>query len=282
MMNTNQRSMDYVTKDRIYKFSQDCSKSSLAQFMYRFFPKEHVDSRMDWSNIRTDTTLCYHGYYAVIIPFKSKDGKIRNVLKVLYNPETGMIVRDGDGDALIQHASKQNSRAGYESYPWGDKCYSIAKELAKGYRLEKTPTLFGMEKIYEADHICVVTSVVDALVMSIICPHYPWVATGYEGMLGTTLYHSNVRRELIDQNAQITIFPEIDGIAEAKEIQSYLLKSGIEAKVYPHWDYLKNCEYVGHRKSIATIALKMLEMQYSYSDIMLALRLIDESQLVPF
>ena len=59
------------------------------------------------------------------------------MLKVLYNPETGMIVRDGDGDALIQHASKQNSRAGYESYPWGDKCYSIAKELAKGYRLEK-------------------------------------------------------------------------------------------------------------------------------------------------
>lgn len=31
---------------------------------------------------------------------------------ILFNPDTGMIVRDGDGDALIQHTKKQNSQNG--------------------------------------------------------------------------------------------------------------------------------------------------------------------------
>ena len=33
----------------------------------------------------------------------------------LFNPDIGMIVRDGDGDALIQHTKKQNSHVEYES-----------------------------------------------------------------------------------------------------------------------------------------------------------------------
>lgn len=274
--------MNFITKERVRRFSEEYGKSTLAKFLYSYFPKKVVDSLLASFEVRIDTRCCYKGDYAAILVFKSKDGKIRDVRMILFNPDTGMIVRDGDGDALIQHTKKQNSHVEYESFPWGDKHYSLANELSEGYDLKKRPTLFGMQRINGAKHIGVVTSPVDALVMSIINPHCTWLATGHEGKLGIALYHPNVIQDLRETGAQITLYPEANGEAEAEQIKENLLRNGVKADVYPHLDYLKNCEFVGHRKSIATIALKMIDMQFSYSDIMLALRLVDGQDILPY
>lgn len=170
----------------------------------------------------------------------------------------------------------------YESVPYGDKYYSLAYELIEGYTLTFLPTLFGMQRINGAKHIGVVTSPVDALVMSIIDPHRTWLATGHEGKFGIALYHPNVIQDLRETGVRVTLYPEFDGEAEAEQIKFHLLQNRIPADVYPHLDYLKNCEFVRHRKSIATIALKMIDMQFSYSDIMLALRLVDEQNILPY
>ena len=271
--------MNFITRERVRRFSDECGKSALAKFLYHYFPKKVADSLLASFEVRIDTRCCYKGDYAAILVFKSKDGKIRDVRMILFNPDTGMIVRDGDGDALIQHTKKQNCHVDYESFPWGDKYYSLAKELSEGYALTILPTLFGMQRINGAKHIGVVTSPVDALVMSIIDPHCTWLATGHEGKLGIALYHPNVIQDLRETGVGVTLYPEFDGEAEAEQIKENLLRNGVKADVYPHLDYLKNCEFVGHRKSIATIALKMIDMQFSYSDIMLALRLVDEQDI---
>lgn len=279
-MTKNQRQvMNFITKERVYRFSDEYSKSTLAIFMYSYFTKKETDSLLASFEVRIDTRRCYKGYYAAILVFKSKDGKIRDVRMILFNPDTGMIVRDGDGDALIQRTKKQNCHVEYESFPWGDKNYSLASELSKGYDLKKQPTLFGMQRINRAKHIGVVTSPVDALVMSIIDPHCTWLATGHEGKLGIALYHPNVIQDLCETGVGVTLYPEFDGETEAEQIKENLLHNGVKADAYPHLDYLKNCEFVGHRKSIATIALKMIDMQFSYSDIMLALRLVNEQNV---
>ena len=269
--------MNFITRERVYRFSNDCSESALAKFLYSYFSKRGVDSILASFEVRIDTRCCYKGYYATVLVFKSKDGKIRDVKMTLFNPDTGMIVRNGDGDALIQHTQKQNSHVEYESRPWGDKSYSLANELSKGYDLKKQPTLFGMQKINRTKRIGVVTSAVDAVVMSIIDPHCTWLAAGHEGKFGVALYHPNVIQDLRGTGVGVTLYPEGDGEAEAEQIKENLLRNGIKAD-----DYLKNCEFVGHRKSIATIALKMIDMQFSYSDIMLALRLVDEQDILPF
>lgn len=273
--------MNFITRERVYRFSNDCSESALAKFLYSYFSKRGVDSILASFEVRIDTRCCYKGYYATVLVFKSKDGKIRDVKMTLFNPDTGMIVRNGDGDALIQHTQKQNSHVEYESRPWGDKSYSLANELSKGYDLKKQPTLFGMQKINRAKRIGVVTSAVDAVVMSIIDPHCTWLAAGHEGKFGVALYHPNVIQDLRGTGVGVTLYPECDGEAEAEQIKENLLRNGIKADVYPHLDYLKNCEFVGHRKSISTIALKMIDMQFSYSDIMLALRLVNEQDILP-
>ena len=274
--------MNFIPQKWVYRFSEECSKSTLAKFLYSYFPKETIDSLLASFEVRIDTRYCYKGCYAAILIFKSKDRKIRDVWMMLFNPDTGMIVRDGNEDVLIQHTKKQDCHMEYESCPWGDKYYSLANELSEGCNLKKQPTLFGMQRINGVKNIGVVTSPVDALVMSIINPYCTWLATGHEGELGIALYHPNVIQDLRETGVKVTLYPEFDGEAEAEQIKENLLRNGIKAEVYPHLDYLKNCEVVGHRKRIATIALKMIDMQFFYSDIMLALRLVDAQDILPY
>ena len=51
-----------------------------------------------------------------------------------FNPDIGMIVRDGDGDALIQHTKKQNSHVEYESVPYGEQVLFSRKRIKRGVR----------------------------------------------------------------------------------------------------------------------------------------------------
>ena len=128
MIKRQMRVMDFITRERVYRFLEEYSKSTLAKFLYPYFPKKVIDSLLASFEVRIDTRCCYKGDYAAILVFKSKNGKIRDVRMILFNPDTGMIVRDGDGDALIQHTKKQNSHVEYESVPYGDKYCSLAKE----------------------------------------------------------------------------------------------------------------------------------------------------------
>lgn len=114
----------------------------------------------------------------------------------------------------------------YESVPYGDKYCSLAKELSEGYAIAILPTLFGMQRINGAKHIGVVTSPVDALVMSIIDPHRTWLATGHEGKFGIALYHPNVIQDLRETGVRVTLYPEFDGEAEAEQIKFHLLQTG--------------------------------------------------------
>ena len=133
MIKRQMRVMDFITRERVYRFLEEYSKSTLAKFLRSYFPKEVVDSLLASFEVRIDTRCCYKGDYAAILVFKSKNEKIRDVRMALFNPDTGMIVRDGDGDALIQHTKKQNSHVEYESFPYGDK-YCSRKRIKRGVR----------------------------------------------------------------------------------------------------------------------------------------------------
>ena len=139
MSKTKKQVMNFITKDRMRRFPDEGGKSTLAKFLHSYFPDKVVDSLLASFEVRIDTRCCYKGDYAAILAFKSKNEKIRDVRMALFNPDIGMIVRDGDGDALIQHTKKQNSHVEYESVPYGDKYYSLAKELSEGYALQFYP-----------------------------------------------------------------------------------------------------------------------------------------------
>lgn len=38
------RVMDFITRERVYRFLEEYSKSTLAKFLYPYFPKKVVDS----------------------------------------------------------------------------------------------------------------------------------------------------------------------------------------------------------------------------------------------
>ena len=165
--------MNYITRERVYRFSnEDYSRTTWAMFLYRYFPKKQVDVILKDYDVRIDTRYSYQGGYGVILPFKNIENKIRDVRVMLTNPKTGSIVKSNNGDnhIYVQKTSKQFSHIPYDPCPFLNCYFSIGAELAKGYELKKIPTPFGLNRILRAKEICVVTSPIDAIVMSIIYP----------------------------------------------------------------------------------------------------------------
>lgn len=276
--------MNFITRERVYRFSnEDYSRTTWALFLYRYFPKKQVDMILKDFDVRIDTRFLYKGGYGIILLFKNIENRIRDVKIMLTDPETGSIVKscNGDDNIYIQKTSKQFSHAAYEACPFLDCYFSIGAKLAKGYDLKKIPTPFGLNRIVGAKEICIVTSPIDAVIMSIIYPHATWIASGYERKFSVNLYHPYNVRNLRGQGVSITLFPEYSNLEEAHQITDYLVKNGIQAKVYQQTDILRSWDYVGDRRSVATIALKMLELQFSYSDVLIALKLIDEDKIIP-
>lgn len=275
--------MNYITRERVYRFSnEDYSRTTWAMFLYRYFPKKQVDVILKDYDVRIDTRYSYQGGYGVILPFKNIENKIRDVRVMLTNPKTGSIINSNNGDnhIYVQKTSKQFSHIPYDPCPFLNCYFSIGAELAKGYELKKIPTPFGLNRILRAKEICVVTSPIDAIVMSIIYPYATWIASGYEGKFSVNLFHPYNVREIRAQRTQVTLFPEYSNINEANQVTDYLVKSGIQTQVYQQIDILRKWDYIGDRRSIATIALKMLEQQFSYSDILIALQLVNEDKII--
>ena len=276
--------MNYITRERVYRFSnEDYSRTTWAIFLYRYFPKEQVDMMLRDYDVRIDTRYFYQGGgYGVILPFKNIENKIRDVRVMLTNPKTGSIVKSNNGDnhIYVQKTSKQFSRIPYDPRPFFDCYFSIGAELAKGYNLKKIPTPFGLNRILRAKEICVVTAPIDAIIMSIIYPYATWIASGYEGKFSVNLLHPYNVRDIREQRAQVTLFPEYSNINEAYQITDHLVKDVIQSQVYQQMNILRNWDHVGDRRSIATIALKMLEQQFSYSDILIALQLVNEDKII--
>ena len=69
MIKRQMRVMDFITRERVYRFLEEYSKSTLAKFLRSYFPKEVVDSLLASFEVRIDTRCCYKGDYAAILVF---------------------------------------------------------------------------------------------------------------------------------------------------------------------------------------------------------------------
>ena len=55
-MSKNQKQvMNFITKDRMRRFPDECGKSTLAKFLHSYFPEKVVDSLLASFEVRIDT-----------------------------------------------------------------------------------------------------------------------------------------------------------------------------------------------------------------------------------
>lgn len=52
MIKRQMRVMDFITRERVYRFLEEYSKSTLAKFLRSYFPKEVVDSF--WLHLKSE------------------------------------------------------------------------------------------------------------------------------------------------------------------------------------------------------------------------------------
>ena len=59
MSKTKKQVMNFITKDRMRRFPDECGKSTLAKFLHSYFPEKVVDSLLASFEVRIDTRCCY-------------------------------------------------------------------------------------------------------------------------------------------------------------------------------------------------------------------------------
>lgn len=75
MIKRQMRVMDFITRERVYRFLEEYSKSTLAKFLRSYFPKEVVDSLLASFEVRIDTRCCYKGDLQQSWYSKARTGK---------------------------------------------------------------------------------------------------------------------------------------------------------------------------------------------------------------
>lgn len=260
----------FITKERINRFSDnDYANSCAAELLYPRFPISVVNDALRKYGIRLDNRCYYEGSYAIVLPYISTDGRIRNVMQMLVK-DNGDIVDDGDDKAMSQKTRKQNSNSPYLPDPHGRKYRSLALELAKGYEFEEMQYLFGINIGTTSKPIAIVTNPMLAIMMSIICPAYRWVST-YKEKFDDSLCSLDIIKDL-SSLSEVRLYPESNNAIEAVRFQDYLLRHGIKVSVW-NADTIKNWKHTGDTPNIINKVLCMLDNGFSYSDIIIAMRL---------
>lgn len=260
----------FITKERINRFSDnDYANSCAAELLYPRFPISIVNDALKKYGIRLDNRCCYKRSYAIVLPYISTDGRIRNVMQMLVKGN-GDIVDDGDDKAMSQRTRKQHSNSPYLSDPHGRKYHSLALELAKGYEFEETQCLFGINIGITGKPIAIVTNPMLAIMMSIICPAYRWVSTCKE-KFDDSLCSLDIIKDL-DSQSEVQLYPESNNAIEAGYFKDYLLQHGIQASVW-NADTIKGWKHTGDTPNIINKVLFMLDNGFSYSDIIVAMHL---------
>ena len=143
-------------------------------------------------------------------------------------------------------------------------------EVAKGYEFEEMQYLFGINIGTTSKPIAIVTNPMLAIMMSINCPAYRWVSTCKE-KFDDSLCSLDIIKDL-SSLSDVRLYPESNNAIEAVRFQDYLLRHGIKVSVW-NADTIKNWKHTGDTPNIINKVLCMLDNGFSYSDIIIAMRL---------
>ena len=261
----------FITKERINRFTDnDYANSCAARLLYPRFPISVVNDALKQYGVKLDNRCSYEDSKALVFPYINTDNKIKNVMLMLIK-DNGDIVGDGDDKAMSQRTRKQNSNSPYLPDPHGKKYRSLALELAQGYEFEEMQCLFGINIGTIGKTIAIVTNPMLAIIMSIICPAYSWVSTCKE-RFDDSLCSPDIIKDLGKQS-EVQLYPESNNAREAGCFQEYLLKNNIRASVW-NADTINGWQHTGDTPNIINKVLYMLDQGFSYSDIIITMRLL--------
>lgn len=280
--------LSFVPKERIYRFSTNHKKMALFHFLSKYVDSKEIKQAFKYFDVRIDTRYKCEGKFASVIPYKDETGKIRDVEVAIIDPHTGLLLGDGDPRAMMQQTKRQNRNSDYFSCPSGNKCWSIANELAKGYSLQRQDTLFGLDKVSEYSHnqIHMVSSADDAIKMKAIFPFATWVAIGKKDLQ----LNADIAR--VFRGRRVRLYRDIDDTDQRILKMKYaLLKHGAKVEIDSYlcnvnstrlyafeFDYLDKSEEP-EMLSISTIALNFLGSGCSRDIIASCLQI---EQCIPF
>ena len=235
-MNTkikNQNPISFVTRDRLRRFGNDYADLSLVAWLKNYFtcPGE-IETVLSMYGVLTDYESDEQGYAATICPFRDERGKIRKVIAMQSNPYNGAILYQRD----------------------------ISRNLAKGYTLQSTPTLFGMHLIDQepAKPVVIVEKMQDAIILSLDDRKHLYLALGGAISPDCPLTKPEILRPL--SGREVTLSPSVGSYPAAVRIAGYMNRAGVATSVdrtFEEWSE-------GKTISQADLLLKAIEDEQFY------------------
>lgn len=213
--------------NRRYSKIVDYVKNALFCFLVTIFGKQKVLAAFQKYDVRTSMLFRKDNKYGAVFIMKAKDGLIRQVKEMAYDPNTGKRVKEEQ--SVFKYDYKTNS---YQTDNDGLRILYTGKSLMKDYDFENKLCFFGEHLLAGevSKPIAIVESEKTAIICDICMPDYIWLATG--GKNGCKWTTDEVYQVLKDANQPIILFPDLNATEDWTEKAEILLAAGLDVSIY--------------------------------------------------
>lgn len=213
--------------NRRYPKSVDYVKNALFCFLVTVFGKQKVLAAFQKYGVRISTLFKKDNKYGAVFILMDKDGHIRQVKEMAYDPKTGKRVKEGQGVFLLDYKTRS-----YQLRDGSFSIYSAGKSLMKDYDFENKLCFFGEHLLAGevSKPIAIVESEKTAIICDICMPNYIWLATG--GKNGCKWTTEEVYQVLKDANQPIILFPDLNATEDWTDKAEILMTAGLDVSIY--------------------------------------------------
>ena len=204
---------------------KDFMISALLFFLYLLFREKAVEV-FNLYEVMVAKHYCKDSKYGTAFLQIDKDGKIRQVKVMAYNPKTGKRLK-GNDEFLIYN---RRTRRYEKNKPETPASLYIGKMLMYDKEFINKQCLFGVHllKKFPDKPVALVESEKTALICAIQMPEYVWLATG--GQFGCKWTSPEVYNDL--RGREVILFPDLKATEDWKIRAEDLAMDGINISVY--------------------------------------------------
>jgi len=175
------------------------------------FLRYHVGTSKHWTNDGGLSTAFFQ---------VDKDGRLRQIKIIAYNPETGHRLHK-------EHEALKWNGSDYIPDTDQDKVWFSGKNILNNYDATFCQCFFGEHLINDADSIAIVESEKTAMIASIFFPKLTWIATG--GKNGCKWTERDVCNVL--KNKKVFLYPDLKCLQDWTDKAAIIKAYGIDVHV---------------------------------------------------
>jgi hypothetical protein len=242
-----------VEKNSLLCGGEDYPNAAFTFWMIRVFGNDIIPILTEYG-VLVAKYFYKEGKYGIAFVQRDKNGVIRQVKLMAYNPHTGKRLKEDDDVLIFNYQTRK-----YETHLDKPKTIYIGQALMRDYEFENMQCFWGENLLtqYPDKTVAIVESEKTALICAYMIPEYLWIATG--GKYGCGWSRPSVYNVL--RGRKVVLFPDLSATEDWKVRATGMCWDGLDISVY---EELETASYVNEedRKNGLDIADFILRVKF--------------------